>query len=72
MTRRKIEQDDVLAQGDPTVPSAGEGCPAVQPLGQESDVLTSPADRPLEKLRGSVLRYDNPTDPVWPIETESD
>lgn len=72
MTRRKIEQDDMFAQCDPTVPSVGEGWPAVQPLGRESDAPASPADRPLEKLRGSVLRYDNPTDPVWPVETKSD
>lgn len=72
MTRRKIEQDDVFAQCDPTAPSAGEECSAVQPLGQEYDSPASPADRRLEKLRGSVLRYGNPTDPVWPVETESD
>jgi hypothetical protein len=26
---------------------------------------------PLDRLRGTVRRYDNPTDPVWPADDES-
>lgn len=30
------------------------------------------ATTPLGQLRGSVLRYDSPTDPVWPADRKSD
>lgn len=35
-----------------------------QPAGREF-VAVNPVAAPLEVLRGSVMRYDNPTDPVW-------
>jgi hypothetical protein len=40
--------------------------PAVPPVGQQSNAAATLADGPLAKLRGSVRRYDSPTDPVWP------
>ncbi|MGF6264373.1 hypothetical protein OKW49_005301 [Paraburkholderia youngii] len=36
------------------------------------DTADSPNVMPIERLRGSVLRYDNPTDPALPPEQETD
>lgn len=63
--------DDRLAQYDPTAPYAGEVWAKTQPVGQESGAPQDDAATPLEQLRGMVQRYDNPTDPVWPINDET-
>jgi len=72
MTRKKPTLADLLAQCDPAAPSAGEVWAETQPVGREFGTPPVPADSPLDKLRGSVLRYDNPTDAVWPVDPKSD
>ena len=72
MTRKKPTLADLPAQCDPTAPCAGEVWAETQPVGREFDAPPVPADSPLHKLRGSVLRYDNATDPVWPVDPKSD
>jgi antitoxin VapB len=43
--------------------------------GAHADELAEPLSHelePLERLRGSVKRYDRPTDPVWDEQCDSD
>lgn len=72
MTRKKLKLADLLVQCDPNAPYAGEVWAEAQPVGGEFGAPASSADSPLDKLRGSVLRYDSPTDPVWPFDRKSD
>ncbi|CAJ7592522.1 Uncharacterised protein [Burkholderia pseudomallei] len=69
---KKLKLADLPVQCIHSGASVGEGRPDMQPRKRESNALASSADKPLERLRGSVLRYDNPTDPVWPVEGEYD
>ncbi|MBB5506944.1 hypothetical protein HDG35_003213 [Paraburkholderia sp. JPY681] len=70
---KKLKLASLPVQFDPGGPVAGNGRPDVQRGGPEPHVPSSPARTPpLEQLRGSVLRYDNPTDPVWPVDLEHD
>jgi hypothetical protein len=71
MTRKRHKLADLLAQCDPAAPHAGEVWADVQPVGREFDAPTSDNATALERLRGTVQRYDNPTDPVWSVDDES-
>lgn len=54
----------------PPGPSSRKRYP-IQLVEQKSNAAAR-AGGPLEKLRDSVLRYDNPTDPVWPCNEGGD
>ncbi|MFM0342452.1 hypothetical protein [Paraburkholderia fungorum] len=71
MTRKKLKLADLLAQYDPAAPYTGEVWADAQPLGREFGAPTGDNTTALERLRGTVRRYDNPTDPVWPADDES-
>lgn len=71
MTRKKLKLADLLAQYDLSAPYAGEVWAEAPPVGRESGAPVSDAETPLERLRGTVQRYDNPTDPVWPLNDQS-
>jgi hypothetical protein len=49
--------DDLAAADLETSVDQRSTVPAAQPTAQSIDTLT--------KLHGSMLRYDNPTEPVW-------
>lgn len=67
----KLKLAGLPVQYDPSKPGDGNGRSDVHQGGPEADIPPSPAcTPPLEQLRGSVLRYDNPTDPVWPVDQE--
>ncbi len=61
MTDRRFTEKELLRGLDATNAHADE---LAEPLSQE---LT-----PLERLKGSVIRYDRPTDPVWDEYFDSD
>lgn len=61
MTRKRPTEKELLEGLDAHTAHADE---LAQPLAKE---LT-----PLERLKGSVKRYDRPTDPVWDEFFESD
>ncbi len=61
MTYRRFTEKELLRGLDATTAHADE---LVEPLSQE---LT-----PLEQFKGSVIRYDRPTDPVWDEYFDSD
>jgi hypothetical protein len=71
MTRKKLKLADLLAQCDPAAPYAGEVWADAQPVGSEFGAPARDNTTPLERSRGTVLRYDDPTDPVWPADDES-
>ncbi|MGF6727581.1 hypothetical protein P3T43_006973 [Paraburkholderia sp. GAS41] len=71
MTRKNLKLANLLAQCDPSAPYAGEVWAEAQPVGREFDAPTGDNPTALEWLRGTVRRYDNPTDPVWPADDES-
>ncbi|MDN6320990.1 MAG: hypothetical protein L0J77_14625 [Marinobacter sp.] len=61
MTFRRLTEKELLKGLDANTAHADE---LAEPLPQE---LT-----PLEQLKGSVKRYDGPTDPVWDEDFDSD
>jgi hypothetical protein len=63
---------DLLAQCDPSAPYAGEVWSEFAPVGREFGAHTSDAPMPLERLHGTVRRYDHPTDPVWPLNDDDE
>lgn len=70
---KKLKLASLPVQCDPGGPVDGNGQPDVPRGGPEPDIPASPACMPpLEQLRGSVVRYNNPTDPVWPVDQEHD
>jgi hypothetical protein len=71
MTRNKPTLADLLAQCDPSAPYASEVWADAQPVGREFGVPVGDAETPLERLRGTLQRYDNPTDPVWLFDDET-
>jgi hypothetical protein len=50
---------------------AAQAAAEAQPVGREFDAPVGDAATPLERLRDTVQRYDNPTDPVWPLNDKS-
>ncbi|MGB8421597.1 hypothetical protein [Paraburkholderia sp.] len=71
MTRKKLKLADLLARYDPSPQYAGEVWAKAQPIGREFGAPGDDAGTPLGRLRGTVQRYDSPTDPVWPLNDES-
>ncbi|MGF6776031.1 hypothetical protein [Paraburkholderia sp. GAS334] len=67
MTRKKPKLADLLTQCDPTAPYPGEVWTETHPVGREFGAPVDDAATPLEQLRNTVQRYDNPMDPVWPL-----
>jgi hypothetical protein len=65
MTRKKLKLADLLSQCDRAAPYAGEVWPDVVPVGREFGAHASDATMLLERLQGTVQRYDHPTDPIW-------
>jgi hypothetical protein len=71
MTRKKPTLADLLAQCDPSAPCADEVWAEAQPVGREFGASENDAVAPLKRQQGTVQRYDDPTDPVWPRNDES-
>ena len=70
MTRKKHKLADLLARCDPSARYAGEVWAKAQPVGREFGAPVSDAETALERLPGTVKRYDNPTDSIWPSDDE--
>ncbi|SOE63530.1 hypothetical protein SAMN05414139_02326 [Burkholderia sp. D7] len=68
---KKPKLADLLAQCDPSAPYAGEVWAEAQPVGREFGAPVGDDATPLERLRDTVQRYGNPTDPVWPLNDKS-
>jgi hypothetical protein len=71
MTRKKLKLANLLAQCDPSAPYAGEVWAKAQPVGREFAAPVGETATPLERLRGTARSYDNPSDPVWPLDDDS-